>query len=61
MLAVVLCLHRLDMQFHFLQEELKQQSIIYVQATPISEQLWDKVQEQVAERQSHFDQEQQDN
>lgn len=61
MLAFVFCLHRLDTQFHFLQEELKEQSIIYVQATPLSERLWEEAQKQVAERQSQFYQEEQNN
>lgn len=40
MLLVVLCVHRLDDQFHFFKEELKQQSIIYTYTTPLSEKAW---------------------
>lgn len=47
-LFIVLCLHRLDEQFHFLNNDLKQQSKIYTYITPISEKAWIKVKEQVA-------------
>ena len=40
MLMIVLCVHRLDDQFHFFQEDLKQQSIIYTYTTPLSEKAW---------------------
>lgn len=46
-LFIVLCVHRLDEQFHFFKPELKQQSTIYSYITPLSEQAWTKVKEQV--------------
>lgn len=46
-LLVVLCIHRLDDQFHFLKTELKQQSTIYSYVTPLSEKAWTKVKQQV--------------
>ena len=48
MLLVVLCVHRLDDQFHFFKPELKQQSSIYTYVTPLSEKAWEKVKEQVS-------------
>jgi membrane protein required for colicin V production len=50
-LTLVLCLHRLDEQFQFIQEDLKEQSIIYMQAAPLSEKLWKEVQKQIEEKQ----------
>ena len=47
-LFLVLCVHRLDDQFHFFKEELKQQSSIYTFVTPLSEKAWNKVKEQVS-------------
>ena len=49
MLCIVLCLHRLDDNFHFLQPELKRQSVVYSAATPLSEKMWEKVKQQVAD------------
>ena len=46
-LFIVLCVHRLDDQFHFFKEDLKQQSTIYNYTTPLSEKLWKAVKEQV--------------
>lgn len=46
-LFIVLCVHRLDDQFHFFREDLKQQSTIYNYTTPLSEKLWKAVKEQV--------------
>ena len=48
MLFIVLCLHRLDDNFHFLQEDLKRQSALYSAATPLSEKMWTRVKQQVA-------------
>lgn len=47
MLCIVLCLHRLDDNFHFLQEDLKRQSVVYSAATPLSERMWSKIKQQV--------------
>ena len=47
MLCIVLCLHRLDDNFHFLQEDLKRQSVVYSAATPLSERMWGKIKQQV--------------
>lgn len=48
MLMVVLCIHRLDTQFHFIKDELKEQSLLYCHTTPLSEKLWDKVKTEIA-------------
>ena len=48
MLMVVLCIHRLDAQFHFIKDELKEQSLLYCHTTPLSEKLWDKVKTEIA-------------
>lgn len=50
-LALVLCVHRLDEQFHFIKEDLKQQSIIYTHTTPIAEKMWDNAKQQIASQQ----------
>ena len=50
-LALVLCIHRLDEQFQFFKEELKQQSIVYTHATPIAEKMWDSAKQQIAVKQ----------
>lgn len=47
MLLVVLCVHRLDDQFHFFKEDLKQQSIIYTYTTPLSEKAWDTAKDKI--------------
>ena len=47
MLLVVLCVHRLDDQFHFFQEDLKQQSIIYTYTTPLSEKAWAEAKDKI--------------
>ena len=47
-LFIVLCVHRLDEQFHFFKPELKQQSTIYNYTTPLSEKVWKAVKEQVS-------------
>ena len=47
-LFLVLCVHRLDDQFHFFKEELKQQSSIYTFVTPLSEKAWSRVKEEVS-------------
>ncbi len=52
-LILVLCVHRLDNQFHFFKEELKTESIIYMQAAPLSEKMWDKVKQQIDEVQTN--------
>lgn len=47
MLLIVLCVHRLDDQFHFFKEDLKQQSIIYTYTTPLSEKAWDTAKDKI--------------
>lgn len=47
-LFIVLCVHRLDDQFHFFKDDLKQQSTIYNYTTPLSEKVWKAVKEQVS-------------
>lgn len=42
-LFAVLCLDRLDQQFHFLRDELKQQSVVYTTTTPLSQKVWQQV------------------
>lgn len=46
-LLLVLCVHRLDDQFHFFQDDLKQQSIIYNYTAPLSEKAWEQVKKQI--------------
>lgn len=50
-LLLVLCVHRLDDQFHFLQDDLKNQSIVYMQAAPLAEKIWMEVKNQIEEQQ----------
>lgn len=47
-LLLVLCVHRLDDQFHFFRDDLKQQSTIYNYTTPLAEKAWAQVQSQVS-------------
>lgn len=47
MLLVVLCVHRLDDQFHFFKQDLKKKSIIYTYTTPLSEKAWAQVKDKV--------------
>lgn len=47
MLLVVLCVHRLDDQFHFFKQDLKKKSIIYNYTTPLSEKAWTQVKDKV--------------
>lgn len=47
-LLLVLCVHRLDDQFHFFRDDLKQQSTIYNYTTPLAEKAWSHVQSQVS-------------
>ena len=54
-LVIVLCLHRLDCLFHFINDETKSESIIYNKVTPISEQLWDKAQKEFVDSQDKSD------
>ncbi len=42
-LLIVLCIHRLDEQFHFIHNDLKQQSTIYNHAAAIAQSTWDKL------------------
>ena len=42
-LAVVFCVNKLDVQFHFLQPELKKQSIVYPEAVKFADQALDYV------------------
>lgn len=51
LLLLVLCVHRLDDQFHFLQDDLKNQSIVYMQAAPLAEKIWMEVKNQIEEQQ----------
>ena len=46
-LTIVLCLHHLDKQFHFLSSELKQQSVVYNYLTPYAEKAWEEIKAQV--------------
>ena len=50
-LTMVLCVHRLDEQFHFIQSDLKQKSVVYMQAAPLSEKMWVEIKKQVEDRQ----------
>ena len=56
-LVMVLCIHQLDKQFHFIQRDLKQKSIVYMQAAPLSEKMWGEIKKQVEERQLHLSKE----
>lgn len=46
-LLIVLCVHRLDEQFHFFRDDLKEQSVIYNYTTPLAEKAWQQVQTEV--------------
>lgn len=46
-LFVVLCVHQLDTQFQFLQEELKEESVVYKAVIPLSENTWYTMKEQI--------------
>lgn len=48
-LFIVLCVDRLDTQFQFLKQDLKEQSVIYKSITPLSEHMWDTVKEQLTD------------
>lgn len=48
-LFIVLCVDRLDTQFQFLKQDLKEQSVIYKSITPLSEHTWDTVKEQLTD------------
>ena len=50
-LVMVLCIHQLDKQFHFIQKDLKQQSVVYMQAAPLSEKMWVEIKKQIEDRQ----------
>jgi membrane protein required for colicin V production len=56
-LALVLCVHRLDNQFHFLQEDLKNKSVLYMKAAPLSEKMWNKLILQIQQTQRNNNQE----
>ena len=45
-LVVVLCVHQLDTQFQFLQEDLKEESVVYKAVIPLSENTWYTMKEQ---------------
>ena len=51
-MTIVLCLHRLDQQFHFLKEEVKSESILYTYTAEYSEKFWNKTKDKVAKIQS---------
>lgn len=46
-LFVVLCVHQLDTQFQFLQEDLKEESVVYKAVIPLSENTWYTMKEQI--------------
>ena len=46
-MTIVLCLHHLDKQYHFLSDELTQQSVVYNYLTPYAEKAWDEIKIQV--------------
>ena len=50
-LVMVLCIHQLDKQFEFIQKDLKQQSVVYMQAAPLAEKMWVEVKQQMEDRQ----------
>jgi membrane protein required for colicin V production len=50
-LTLVLCVHHLDKQFNFIQKDLKQKSVVYMQAAPLSEKMWVEVKRQIEDRQ----------
>jgi membrane protein required for colicin V production len=50
-LVMVLCIHQLDKQFEFIQKDLKQQSVVYMQAAPLAEKIWVEVKQQMEDRQ----------
>jgi membrane protein required for colicin V production len=50
-LAIVLCIHQLDKQFNFIQKDLKQKSVVYMQAAPLSEKMWVEIKKQIEDRQ----------
>lgn len=52
-LIIVLCIHRLDEQFHFISQELKDESIVYMQAAPLSEKMWKNITIQIHEYQAN--------
>ena len=52
-LIVVLCIHRLDKQFNFISQDLKDQSVVYMQAAPIAEKMWQNITIQINEYQAN--------
>ena len=46
-LFVVLCVHQLDTQFQFLQEDLKEESVVYKAVIPLSENTWYTMKQQI--------------
>lgn len=46
-LFVVPCVHQLDTQFQFLQEDLKEESVVYKAVIPLSENTWYTMKEQI--------------
>ena len=50
-LVMVLCIHQLDKQFNFIQKDLKQKSVVYMQAAPLSEKMWVEIKKQIEDRQ----------
>ena len=50
-LVMVLCIHQLDKQFEFIHKDLKQQSVVYMQAAPLAEKMWVEVKQQMEDRQ----------
>ena len=46
-MTIVLCLHHLDKQFHFLSSELTRQSVVYNYLTPYAEKAWEEIKAQM--------------
>jgi membrane protein required for colicin V production len=48
-LFIVLCVDRLDTQFQFIQDDLKAKSVVYKAITPLSEDTWQTLKEQLSD------------
>ena len=60
-MALVLCLHTLDTQFQFITQELKEQSVVYTNITPIAEKAWVDIKAQVESHKAEMQEENKDN
>lgn len=49
MVFVVMCVHRLDMQYHFMKDKLIERSPVYSAIAPRSEQIWEKVRDKATQ------------